>query len=110
VLTALHGHEARAAVALADADRARQAAGALVALLGEGYAAEFTYGPEAWLAAAEAWQLAGDDAAAQRAWAAGAAWVQGRALPQVPPPFVDSFLQRNPVNRRLLAGAARRHG
>lgn len=106
VLAALHVHETRAAVAVADAARAQQAATALQALLGEGYAPEFTYLPEAWLVAAEAWQLAGDGPAAQRALAVGAAWVQGRALPQVPPPFVDSFLQRNPVNRRLL-GLAR---
>ena len=30
--------------------------------------------------------------------------VETRALPQVPAPFIDSFLQRNPVNRRLLGG------
>jgi hypothetical protein len=35
------------------------------------------------------------------------AWVQAQALPQVPAPFIDSFLQRNPVNRRLLALAGR---
>jgi hypothetical protein len=31
--------------------------------------------------------------------------VRSVALPQVPAPFIDSFLQRNPVNRALLTGA-----
>ncbi|HEY6135672.1 MAG TPA: hypothetical protein VIW70_16990 [Rubrivivax sp.] len=40
--------------------------------------------------------------------AQGAAWVRRSALPHVPPEFVDSFLQRNPGNRALLAAAVRR--
>ena len=63
VLAALHLHEARAAVARADGGRAQQAAHALTALLDEGYAPEFTYLPEAWLVAAEAFEHAGEHAA-----------------------------------------------
>jgi hypothetical protein len=107
VLAALHVHEARAAVALGQNARAQQAAQALTELLDEGYAPEFTYLPEAWLVAAEAFEQAGEPAAARRARSAGVAWVQAQALPQVPAPFIDSFLQRNPVNRRLLALAGR---
>ncbi len=106
-LAALRLHEARAAAALGLQEQARQAAQALVALLDEGYAPEFTYLPEAWLVAAEVFGDTGDEAESRRALNAGTSWVQARALPRVPPPFVDSFLQRNPVNRALLARAAR---
>jgi hypothetical protein len=106
VLAALQLHETRAAVAVGDGARAQQAALALTALLDDGYAPEFTYLPEAWLVAAEAFEHVGEYAAARRARATGVAWVQAQALPRVPAPFIDSFLQRNPVNRRLLAQAA----
>lgn len=86
-LLALHVHVARAAVALFDA----------------GYAPESMYLPEAWLAAGKALQAAGDAAAAQAAWARGQHWVRTQALPQLPAPFIDSLLHRNPVNRELLA-------
>jgi hypothetical protein len=42
------------------------------------------------------------------ALARGAQWVRRVALPQVPDAFRDSFLQRNPANRALLAAADRR--
>jgi hypothetical protein len=42
------------------------------------------------------------------ALARGAQWVRRVALPQVPEEFRDSFLQRNPSNRALLAAADRR--
>jgi len=41
------------------------------------------------------------------AFKAGSDWVRSHALPHVPVPFLDSFLHRNPVNRELLAAAAR---
>ncbi len=55
-------------------------------------------------------RAAGDELAAQRALDDAVDWVRRRALPQVPAPFIDSFLHRNPVNRELLAlaGAAPR--
>ena len=54
-----------------------------------------------------AWRAAGDGAAARRALEEGVAWVRQQALPNVPPPFRDSFLERNPVNRALLTAATR---
>ena len=72
-------------------------------MLDEGYVPDFTYTPEAWLVVGEALEAAGDTASANRAHATGLAWVQTRALPRVPSPFIDSFLRRNPVNRWLLA-------
>jgi hypothetical protein len=42
------------------------------------------------------------------ALARGALWVRRTALPHVPEAFRDSFLQRNPTNRSLLAAADRR--
>jgi len=41
--------------------------------------------------------------AAARCAAAALHWVHHVALPQVPPPFVDSFLRRNKVNARAIA-------
>ena len=35
------------------------------------------------------------------------AWLRQIALPRVPEAFRDSFLQRNPVNRALLAAESR---
>jgi hypothetical protein len=50
----------------------------------------------------------GDGDQAMMALARGALWVRRTALPNVPEPFRDSFLQRNPTNRALLAAADRR--
>jgi DNA-binding SARP family transcriptional activator len=60
---------------------------------------------QAWWLAAQVLQAAGDAAQAQAALLHGVRWVRDTALPQVPPPFRDSFLQRNPANRALLAAA-----
>ena len=43
-----------------------------------------------------------------RRWPRAPHWVRRVALPQVPDEFRDSFLQRNPSNRALLAAADRR--
>jgi DNA-binding SARP family transcriptional activator/tetratricopeptide (TPR) repeat protein len=37
----------------------------------------------------------------------GVEWIQKTALPQVPEAYRDSFLNRNPINRALLAAASR---
>ena len=102
-LAALQMHRARAAMALQRHDEAALAANELVRLLHEGYVPDFVYTPEAWWVAGQALRAAGQVAAAQAALAAGRHWVQAQALPQVPAPFIDSFLHRNPVNRELLA-------
>jgi DNA-binding SARP family transcriptional activator len=104
-LGALQMHRARAALAMGQVDVAATAARELLTLLDEGYVPDFVYTPEAWLVAGQALQRAGEAAQAQAALAAGQHWVRSVALPQVPAPFIDSFLQRNPVNRALLTGA-----
>jgi tetratricopeptide (TPR) repeat protein len=63
---------------------------------------------EAWWAAAQVFDAAGDGDDALMALARGAQWVRRVALPQVPEAFRDSFLQRNPSHRALLAAADRR--
>ncbi|HRD95397.1 MAG TPA: hypothetical protein PLA97_03215, partial [Rubrivivax sp.] len=56
-----------------------------------------------WQALAEAGQVE----AARQALCEGLAWLQQQALPHVPPQFVESFMHRHPVHRRLLAAASR---
>ena len=104
-LAALQMHRARAATALQQHDEATVAANELVDLLRDGFVPDFVYTPEAWWVAGQALHAAGEAAAAQAALAAGRLWVQDQALPQVPAPFINSFLHRNPVNRALLATA-----
>jgi tetratricopeptide (TPR) repeat protein len=66
------------------------------------------YRGEAWWLAAQVFDAAGDSAQALLALAQGTDWVRRVALPHVPDEFRDSFLQRNPSNRALLAAADRR--
>jgi DNA-binding SARP family transcriptional activator len=66
------------------------------------------YRGEAWWIAAEVFDANGDGDDALMALARGAQWVRRVALPNVPEPYRDSFLQRNPSNRALLAAAQRR--
>ena len=56
---------------------------------------------ELWLHCARGLLAAGDDAAP--AVAAGQLWLRSTAAAQVPAPFRESFLQRNPAHRALLA-------
>ena len=102
-LAALQMQRARAALALQRPADAATAAHVLVGLLNEGYVPDFAYTPEAWLLAAQALRAAGETGPAQAALSAGQHWVRTQALPEVPAPFIDSFLHRNPVNRELLA-------
>lgn len=69
-----------------------------------------TYFAEAWWIVARAYDTLGCTAPADAALREGFDWVAGRALPHVPPAFRDSFLDRNAVNRELLAAAGRRLG
>ena len=66
------------------------------------------YFAQAWWLAAQVFEANGDGDEAMMALARGALWVRRTALPNVPEPFRDSFLQRNPTNRALLAAADRR--
>ncbi|MEO8079159.1 MAG: hypothetical protein ABI641_01425, partial [Caldimonas sp.] len=59
------------------------------------------YPPEALAIGHAALQAAGDDAAAQAVLQQALAWIDA-ALDDVPAPFRESFLHRNPVNRALL--------
>ena len=102
-LAALQMQHARAALALQRHAEAATAAHTLVGLLNDGYVPDFAYTPEAWLLAGQALRAAGETRPAQAALHAGQHWVRAQALPEVPAPFIDSFLHRNPVNRELLA-------
>jgi hypothetical protein len=64
------------------------------------------YRAEAWWVAHQALAAAGQREDAERALRAGERWLREAALPQVPPAFIDGFLNRNAVNRALLAAAA----
>ena len=66
------------------------------------------YFAHAWWLAAQVFEASGDGDQALMALAQGALWVRRKALPNVPDAFRDSFLQRNPTNRALLAAADRR--
>jgi DNA-binding SARP family transcriptional activator len=61
---------------------------------------------DVWLCCGRAYAAAGQAEAARAAFASGAAWARRCAAEQVPPPFVESFLQRNATVRDLLAAAA----
>jgi len=104
-LLALHVHVARAALAAGRIDAAAKAARSALGLFDEGYAPESMYRPEAHLVAWKALTQAGAHREAAAALSAGTDWIRGCALPQVPAPFLDSFLHRNAVNRELLAAA-----
>lgn len=66
------------------------------------------YVGEAWWIVAQALAAGGAGDEGLVALARGAQWVRRVALPQVPDSFRESFLQRNPVNRALLAAADQR--
>ncbi|MBA4174985.1 MAG: hypothetical protein C0505_00255 [Leptothrix sp. (in: Bacteria)] len=104
-LLGLHTHVARAALATGHTDAAADAALALLALFDSGHAPDAMYRAEAWWVAHQALSAAGRAEAANRALRAGEHWLRQVALPQVPPAFIDSFLNRNAVNRALLAAA-----
>ena len=90
-----------------DAAGAAAAMHALVAQFEEVQPADL-YFAQAWWLAAQVFEANGDGDQAMMALARGALWVRRTALPHVPEAFRDSFLQRNPTNRSLLAAADRR--
>ncbi|MBX3634885.1 MAG: AAA family ATPase [Rubrivivax sp.] len=63
--------------------------------------------PETLLALAEAWQLLADEMQARRCVDRGWRCLYQRALPELPPPFRDSYLEQVPAHRQLRALAAR---
>lgn len=107
LLLALWVHEARAAVDGGQPSRAAEAARRALALYAEGYRPEAMYTAELHWVACRALAAAGHAEEADAALRAGLDWLRRDALPNVPLPFTDSFLHRNPVNRALLALAQR---
>lgn len=108
-LMGLHLHQVRAALALGRRELAGQAAGAIVALFDEGIAPDGVHRAEAWWVAFQGLRAAGHELAAASALRRGEQWLREVALPQVPAPFLDSFLHRQAINRDLLAAAAGAH-
>jgi DNA-binding SARP family transcriptional activator len=105
--TARAAHLRAAAVALPiDAGLARREALAALALADDGCCDTVTLPAELWLHAGCA-LAAADDPRAADVIERGRRWVVDTAASQVPEPFRDSFLHRNPVNRELLALASR---
>ncbi|MCA3217930.1 MAG: AAA family ATPase [Burkholderiales bacterium] len=69
---------------------------------------EGLYEAALWLGAVRAYRAAGRGDEADAALRSGSEWIMFKALPNVPPEFRDSFLNRNPVNRALLQAARAR--
>ena len=108
---ALAGHVRAAGAALAQGAAARAVPQVRAALeLAREYVPDSFYLPEMWLVAARVFDAAGQPAGAARAACDGQNWVLETARAHVPAAFRDSFLRRNPVNRELLALAARPGG
>lgn len=103
VALGLRVRQCEAALALGQAEAAEQAAQAALDLLHAGLHPDAMDLATVWLAAAEAARAAGRAPEAARRAAAGAAWLRQTALPQVGTHFIESFLQRQPAHRRLLA-------
>jgi tetratricopeptide (TPR) repeat protein len=105
---ALAGHVRAASAALAQQAVLRALPHVEAALrLAAEYQPDSFYLPEMWLVASRVFDAAGRHAEALRAAEEGTAWVRQVADRHVPPPFVDSFLNRNAVNRDLLQFGAR---
>jgi hypothetical protein len=105
---AAHVRAAAAAAKFAPMQACSEARGAL-ALHEDGLRSTTLLPAEPWLHIARALQ-AGGDARAEAVRRDGVDWLQRTAREQVPEPFRDSFLQRNPVNRALLSLARRTAG
>jgi DNA-binding SARP family transcriptional activator len=80
---------------------------ALLPCVAEGMSAK-TYVPEAWRILARALERDGDVGQAQACLARARDWIVDRALPKVPLARRVAFLQRNPINRRVLAAETER--
>jgi DNA-binding SARP family transcriptional activator len=100
---------ARLAAVLGEHDLAGQQARA--ALAGAAHAdLVHQYRAELWLHCGAALDAVGDHDQARKVLETGREWIEATAAEHVPVEFRDSFLQRNPVNRRLLELAGRLSG
>lgn len=106
VARAAHVRAAAACLELGDAACARDEALAALALAADGRCDVVLLPAELWLHAGRALAAAADPLTAG-VIEQGRRWLLDTAANEVPEPFRDGFLQRNPVNRELLALAAR---
>ena len=97
---------AAAVAAASDPARACREAMAALALAARGVGNTVLLPGELWLHAGRGLLAAGDPKGLE-VLAQGREWVRRTAQDEVPEPFRDSFVHRNPVNRELLALAAR---
>jgi hypothetical protein len=65
------------------------------------------YLPDVWSIGHDVLAAKGDAGGATALLARAVEWIEQTALRHVPPTYRDSFLHRNPVNRRLLTAASR---
>jgi hypothetical protein len=107
MVLAAHTRIARCALAQDATARALQHIEAAQRLSNE-YDPDCFYRAEIWWVAAQTLRAAGRDADADRAIADGVAWINDIATSHVPDCYRDSFLNRNTVNRAMLAAASRR--
>lgn len=96
---------AAAALRAGDAQQAAALAQQALQALDQQVLPDDLYRAELWLVAARAFAAAGDPVSAERIARQGERWVHDTAA-LAPAPFRASFLQRNAVNRALLALAA----
>lgn len=87
-------------------DLARSDVTDLLAMLDVCHPAD-TYLAEAWWIAFRAFKALGDESAAHAALRRGHTWIAARAQHHVPDAFRSAFLERNPINRELLAASGR---
>ncbi len=98
----------RAAGVAAGVDPGRARLEALAALaLADEHQTTALLPAELWLQCGRALAAAGDVAHAGEVLTRGRDWLRTTAAEQVPEPFRDSFLHRNPLNRELLALVSR---
>lgn len=99
-----------AAAIAPDPTHARKAALAALDLIGQGRQTVALLPAALWLYCGRALLVSGDDRHANEVLAQGRDWLHKTAAEQVPEAFRDSFLNRQPVHRELLALASRRLG
>ena len=90
-----------------DPNLARKAALAALELAAQGRQTVALLPAALWLHCARALRLAGGDHKADELLFKGREWLRATAAEHVPEPFRDSFLNRQPVHRELLAVASR---
>jgi hypothetical protein len=98
-----------AAAVESDPFKARQAALAALELAAQGRQTVALPPAALWLHCGRALMVAGDDRRADEVLVQGCEWLRTTAAEHVPESFRDSFLNRQPVHRELLALASRRN-